>query len=81
MGLGVELGDGLLGDGGPLDVEGVVDALVFCQSGAVDLSHKDGGEVLVGFGGIYHHELVRSPGGWRSRKLIEVVAGTHRHVR
>lgn len=31
----------------------------------------DGGEVLVEFGGIYHHEMVRTPDGWRSRTLLE----------
>ena len=35
------------------------------------LPQKDGGEVLVEFGGIYHHDLVRTPDGWRSRRLLE----------
>ena len=26
---------------------------------------------LVEFGGIYHHDLVRTPDGWRSRRLVE----------
>jgi len=29
------------------------------------------GEVIVEIGGIYHHELVRTPDGWRSRRLLE----------
>lgn len=28
-------------------------------------------EVLVELGGIYHHEMVRTPAGWRSRRLLE----------
>jgi hypothetical protein len=35
------------------------------------LPQSDGGEVLVEFGGIYHHDLVRTPQGWRSRRLLE----------
>jgi hypothetical protein len=30
-----------------------------------------GGEKIVEIGGLYHHELVRTPDGWRSRKLHE----------
>jgi hypothetical protein len=32
-----------------------------------------GGEKVVEFGGIYHHTLVRTPDGWRSRKLHEEI--------
>ena len=32
-----------------------------------------GGEKIVEFGGIYHHTMVRTPAGWRSRKLYEEV--------
>lgn len=35
------------------------------------LPQADGAELLVEFGGIYHHELVRTPEGWRSRRLLE----------
>lgn len=35
------------------------------------LVQPDGTEVLVEFGGIYHHELVRTAGGWRSQRLLE----------
>ena len=35
------------------------------------LSQRDGAEALVEFGGIYHHDLVRTPEGWRSRRLLE----------
>jgi hypothetical protein len=35
------------------------------------LMQPDGAELLVEFGGVYHHELVRTPDGWRSRKLLE----------
>ena len=34
-------------------------------------SQRDGAEALVEFGGIYHHDLVRTPEGWRSRRLLE----------
>ncbi|GAA1775746.1 nuclear transport factor 2 family protein [Nocardioides hankookensis] len=32
-----------------------------------------GGEKVVEFGGIYHHTLVRTPDGWRSRQLHEEI--------
>lgn len=32
-----------------------------------------GGEKIVEIGGIYHHSLIRTPDGWRSRKLYEQV--------
>lgn len=35
------------------------------------LPQPDGAELLVEFGGIYHHDLVRTTEGWRSRKLLE----------
>ena len=35
------------------------------------LPGRDGGETIVEFGGIYHHDLVRTPEGWRSRRLLE----------
>jgi SnoaL-like domain len=35
------------------------------------LPQQDGTETLVEFGGIYHHHLVRTPDGWRSRRLVE----------
>lgn len=35
------------------------------------LATGDGTETLVELGGIYHHEMVRTPAGWRSRRLLE----------
>ena len=35
------------------------------------LSAGAGSETLVEVGGIYHHRMVRSPDGWRSRALVE----------
>lgn len=35
------------------------------------LPRPDGGELLVEFGGLYHHEMVRTEQGWRSRRLHE----------
>jgi hypothetical protein len=35
------------------------------------LPQAEGPDHLVEFGGVYHHELVRTPDGWRSRKLFE----------
>lgn len=32
-----------------------------------------GGTKVVEFGGIYHHEMVRTPEGWRSRRLHEQI--------
>lgn len=35
------------------------------------LTQKDGSELLWEFGGFYHHSLVRTSAGWRSRELVE----------
>jgi hypothetical protein len=35
------------------------------------MPQEEGPDHLVEFGGIYHHALVRTPDGWRSRKLFE----------
>ena len=35
------------------------------------LPQADGSELLWEFGGLYHHELVRTGAGWRSRRLVE----------
>lgn len=37
------------------------------------VAREDGSDGLVEFGGIYHHELVRTPDGWRSRGLREEI--------
>ena len=34
-------------------------------------TQQDGSELLWEFGGIYHHTMVRTPDGWRSRELLE----------
>lgn len=35
------------------------------------LAQPDGAELLWEFGGLYHHRMVRTPGGWRSAQLHE----------
>jgi hypothetical protein len=35
------------------------------------LPQEDGPDHLVEFGGIYHHDFVRTSEGWRSRRLVE----------
>ena len=35
------------------------------------LPRDDGTEAVWEFGGLYHHELVRTDAGWRSRRLVE----------
>jgi hypothetical protein len=35
------------------------------------LPQDEGPDHLVELGGIYHHDLVRTPAGWRSRRLVE----------
>jgi hypothetical protein len=35
------------------------------------LAQPDGSELLWEFGGVYHHRMVRTPDGWRSRRLLE----------
>ena len=37
------------------------------------MADGQGGEKIVEIGGLYHHEMVRTPDGWRSRKLHEEV--------
>lgn len=37
------------------------------------MSDGQGGEKIVEVGGLYHHTMVRTPDGWRSRKLVEEV--------
>ncbi|GAB3198750.1 nuclear transport factor 2 family protein [Nocardioides hungaricus] len=37
------------------------------------MSDGDGGEKVVEFGGLYHHTLVRTSDGWRSRRLHEEI--------
>lgn len=32
---------------------------------------RDGAENLVEVGGYYHHDLVRTPDGWRSRRMVD----------
>ncbi len=38
------------------------------------LVQEDGGEQIWDFGGYYHHHLVRTDLGWRSRELVEELA-------
>jgi hypothetical protein len=35
------------------------------------IAQDEGPDHLVEFGGIYHHDLVRTADGWRSRRLLE----------
>lgn len=35
------------------------------------IAQEDGPELLWEFGGYYHHALVRTANGWRSRELVE----------
>lgn len=37
---------------------------------------EDGTEGLYNCGGYYHHQLVRTPDGWRSRELVEETVWT-----
>jgi hypothetical protein len=37
------------------------------------MADGQGGEKIVEVGGLYHHTMVRTPDGWRSRKLVEEV--------
>lgn len=40
------------------------------------LPQPDGSELLWEFGGLYHHKLVRTGAGWRSRSLVEELCWT-----
>lgn len=35
--------------------------------------NPDGSEHVVEVGGYYHHDLVRTPDGWRSRKIVDEI--------
>ncbi|HST86435.1 MAG TPA: nuclear transport factor 2 family protein [Kineosporiaceae bacterium] len=37
------------------------------------MKEKDGSERLWEFGGLYHHQLIRTEQGWRSRELVEEI--------
>lgn len=37
---------------------------------------EDGAERLFACGGLYHHRLVRTGAGWRSRRLVQEIAWT-----
>jgi len=37
------------------------------------LTGPDGATKIVQFGGLYHHRMVRTPDGWRSRRLHEEI--------
>ena len=52
-----------------VDGDTAVVAAYFHNPMPMDDGH--GGTTLVEFGGIYHHEFVRTPDGWRSRRLLE----------
>lgn len=36
----------------------------------------DGSETVIEVGGYYHHELVRTPAGWRSRRMVDELVWT-----
>ena len=55
-----------LGDGAP--DEAVVAAYF---TNPMIFTQDDGTELLWEFGGIYHHRMVRTQDGWRSRELVE----------
>lgn len=35
--------------------------------------NRDGGEVVLEVGGYYHHDLVRTPAGWRSTRMVDEI--------
>jgi hypothetical protein len=55
------------------DVPGEPDVAVVAAyfHNPMTLAQPDGSELLVEVGGIYHHEMVRTGEGWRSRRLVE----------
>ncbi|MCD4533374.1 nuclear transport factor 2 family protein [Nocardioides sp. cx-169] len=60
---------------GQLDIriDGDAAACVAYFHNPMPMSDGAGGERIVELGGIYHHALVRTPGGWRSERLREEV--------
>ncbi|MGB0100000.1 MAG: nuclear transport factor 2 family protein [Nocardioides sp.] len=60
---------------GQLDIEVAGDTAT-CAAyfhNPMPMDDGSGGERIVEFGGIYHHTLVRTADGWRSRKLHEEI--------
>ena len=62
---------------GPVDVPWSAGAeeLEICAyfDNPMPMDDGHGGTKIVEVGGIYHHTMVRTPDGWRSRKLVEQV--------
>lgn len=57
-----------------ITVEGADQALATAYfHNPMPMSDGAGGEKVVEFGGLYHHTLIRTPDGWRSRKLHEEI--------
>jgi hypothetical protein len=52
-------------------VEGDTAATTAYFYNPMTLPQADGSELVVEFGGIYHHRLVRTADGWRSERLVE----------
>ena len=57
-------------DGGPGGDEATVTAYFH---NPMPMDDGEGGTKVVEFGGLYHHAMVRTPDGWRSRKLHEEI--------
>jgi hypothetical protein len=57
------------GDESEGDVDSATVAAYFHNP--MGMPQDEGPDHLVEFGGIYHHEFVRTPDGWRSRRLLE----------
>jgi len=55
------------------DVDGDTATVAAYFHNPMVLPQEEGEGLLVEFGGIYHHELVRTPDGWRSRRLLEEI--------
>ena len=58
---------------GQLDISFDVDTATVAAyfHNPMGMPQNEGPDHLVEFGGIYHHEFVRTPDGWRSRRLLE----------
>ena len=55
------------------DVDGDTATVAAYFHNPMVLPQEEGEGLLVEFGGIYHHELVRTPDGWRSHHLLEEI--------
>jgi hypothetical protein len=56
-----------------IDVEGDSARATAYMTNPMVAPNPDGSEHVVEVGGYYHHDLVRTPTGWRSRRMVDEI--------